>query len=398
MIVKPRARGFICTTAHPVGCAAAVREQIAYVRSQPTLADGPKNVLVIGCSAGYGLASRVSAAFGAGAKTLGVSFEKAPTEKRTASAGWYNNRAFEAEAEGAGLWAKTLDGDAFSDEMKAEVVALAKAELGPIDLVVYSLASPVRTDPESGEQYRSAIKPVGEVFHVKTLNVDKPEVHEVDLEPATDEETAATVKVMGGEDWERWMRALGDAGVLADDCRTVAYTYIGSELTWPIYWHATLGKAKEDLDRAAAAINAARGQDGAARVAVLKAIVSQASAAIPVVPLYASILFAVMKERGEHEEIWEHIHRMFATQLYPSADGGGEVLDDVGRLRVDVPELSDPIQDEVKRRWPLVTTENLDELTDFAGFRADFFRIFGFGVDGVDYDAEVDPQSIEPPA
>lgn len=392
MIVKPRARGFICTTAHPVGCAAAVREQIAYVRSQPSLEDGPKNVLVLGCSAGYGLASRVSAAFGSGAATLGVSFEKAPTEKKTASAGWYNNRAFEAEAAQAGLWAKTLDGDAFSDEAKREVIELAKAELGPIDLVVYSLASPVRTDPESGETYRSAIKPVGEVFHVKTLNTDKGEVHEVDLEPASEEEITSTVKVMGGEDWERWMTALADAGVLADDCRTVSYTYIGSELTWPIYWHATLGKAKEDLDRAASAISTRLGRDGSARVAVLKAIVSQASAAIPVVPLYASILFRVMKEMGEHEEIWEHVHRMFATQLY----GDEAVLDESGRLRVDVPELSDPVQTEVKRRWPLVSTENLGELTDFAGFREDFFRIFGFGVDGVDYDAEVDPQSIEP--
>ncbi|MEE4301653.1 MAG: enoyl-ACP reductase FabV [Pseudomonadales bacterium] len=392
MIVKPRARGFICTTAHPVGCAAAVREQIAYVQGQPALENGPKNVLVLGCSAGYGLASRVSAAFGSGAATLGVSFEKAPTEKKTASAGWYNNRAFEAEAAKAGLWAKTLDGDAFSDEMKQEVVELAKAELGPIDLVVYSLAAPVRTDPDSGETYRSAIKPVGEVFHVKSLNTDKGEVHEVDLEPASEEEIEATVKVMGGEDWERWMRALADAGVLSDDCRTIAYTYIGSELTWPIYWHATLGKAKEDLDRAAGAISTALGRDGAARVAVLKAIVSQASAAIPVVPLYASILFRVMKEMGAHEEIWEHVHRMFATQLY----GDDAVLDEVGRLRVDVPELSEPVQTEVKRRWPLVSTENLDELTDFAGFRADFFRIFGFGVDGVDYDAEVDPRSIEP--
>lgn len=392
MIVKPRARGFICTTAHPIGCAAAVAEQVSYVRSQPSLEHGPKNVLVLGCSAGYGLASRVSSAFGAGAATLGVSFERAPTEKKTATAGWYNNRAFEVAARAEDLYAETLDGDAFSDEMKADVIERIRSEMGPIDLVVYSLAAPVRTDPVSGETFRSAIKPVGEVFHVKTLNVDKPEVHETDLEPANDAEIAATVKVMGGEDWERWMRALADADVLAPDCRTVSYTYIGSELTWPIYWHATLGKAKEDLDRAAGAISAALGREGAARVAVLKAIVSQASAAIPVVPLYVSILFRVMKEMGNHEEIWEHIHRMFATQLY----GSEAVLDEVGRLRVDVPELSDAVQTEVKRRWPLVTTENLGELTDFVGFREDFFRIFGFGVAGVDYDAEVSPQSIEP--
>lgn len=392
MIVKPRVRGFICTTAHPVGCAAAVAEQVGYVSGRPKLAGGPKNVLVLGCSGGYGLASRISAAFGSGAATLGVSFEKQPTEAKTASAGWYNNRAFEQQAEQAGLWARTFDGDAFSDEMKQQVIETAKAEMEPIDLVVYSLASPVRKDPETGELWRSAIKPVGQVFNVKTLNVDKAEVHEASLEPATEEEIEATVKVMGGEDWERWMHALADAGVLAEDCRTVAYTYIGSELTWPIYWHATLGKAKEDLDRAATAIQTRLGAAGLARVAVLKAVVSQASAAIPVVPLYVSILFRVMKEMGNHEEIWEHVQRMFEEQLY----GDGEPLvDGVGRMRVDATELSDPVQTEVKRRWPLVSTDNLDELTDFAGFRADFLRIFGFGVDGVDYDAEVDPQSIE---
>ena len=392
MIVKPRVRGFICTTAHPVGCAAAVAEQVAFVSGRPTLAKGPKNVLVLGCSGGYGLASRISAAFGSGAATLGVSFEKQPTAAKTASAGWYNNRAFEQQAERAGLWARTFDGDAFADEMKQQVIETAKAELGPIDLVVYSLASPVRKDPDTGELWRSAIKPVGQVFDVKTLNVDKAEVHEASLEPATEEEIAATVKVMGGEDWERWMHALADAGVLAPDCRTVAYTYIGSELTWPIYWHATLGKAKEDLDRAATAIQTRLGGAGLAKVAVLKAVVSQASAAIPVVPLYVSILFRVMKEMGNHEEIWEHVQRMFEAQLYGNDE---PLVDGAGRIRVDAPELSDPVQTEVKRRWPLVTTENLDELTDFAGFRADFLRIFGFGVDGVDYDAEVDPQSIE---
>lgn len=394
MIVKPRVRGFICTTTHPVGCAESVRQQIEWVKQRPALEDGPKNVLVIGCSGGYGLSSRISAAFGAGAKTLGISFEKVPTESKTGTSGWYNNRAFEKQAAAEGLWAKTLDGDAFSDELKAETIELIRSEIGAIDLVVYSLASPVRKDPDSGELHRSAIKPLGETFHVKTLNVDKAEVHEVDLEPATDEETAATVKVMGGEDWERWMRQLSEAGVLAPDCRTLAYTYIGSELTWPIYWHATLGKAKEDLDRAAGEINALIGAAGGeARVAVLKAVVTQASAAIPVVPLYASILFAVMKEQGNHEDCTRHIQRMFETQLC-----GDQPLrlDDVGRIRMDDLELSDAVQTEVKRRWPLVTTENLDELTDFRGFREDFLKIFGFGIDGVDYDAEVDPQSIEP--
>lgn len=395
MIVKPRVRGFICTTAHPIGCAANVAEQVRYVRERPQLTQGPKNVLVIGASGGYGLPSRITAAFGSGAATLGLSFEKPPTESKTASAGWYNNRAFDKQAAAAGLWSRTLDGDAFSDEMKAETIDIIKAEMGPIDLVVYSLASPVRKDPDTGELYRSAIKPLGGTFHVKTLNVDKAEVHEVDLEPADEAETEATVKVMGGEDWERWMNALAEAGVLATGCQTVSYTYIGSELTWPIYWHATLGKAKEDLDRAAKAIKTRLGDVGGdAKVAVLKCVTTQSSAAIPVVPLYASLLFKVMKEQGSHETCMEHVQRLFETQLYGDA---GQRLDEEGRIRVDDLELSEQVQDEVKRRWPLVTTENLDDLTDFAGFRYDFLRIFGFGVPGVDYDAEVDPQSIEPP-
>lgn len=397
MIVKPRVRGFICTTAHPVGCAANVAEQVRYVQSRPALENGPRNVLVIGASGGYGLPSRISAAFGAGARTLGVSLEKAPTEKKTASAGWYNNQAFDELAEQNGLWSRSLEGDAFSDELKQEVIDLAKAEMGPIDLVVYSLASPVRKDPETGELHRSVIKPLGEAFHVKTLNVDKGEVHEVDLEPADEAETEATVKVMGGEDWERWMQALDEGGVLAPDCRTVSYTYIGSELTWPIYWHATLGKAKEDLDRAASAISERlAAQGGSARVAVLKCVVTQSSAAIPVVPLYASLLFRVMQEQGNHENCMAHVQRLFERQLF-AAD---EVLnlDDQGRIRMDDWELSDAVQDEVKRRWPLVTTESLNELSDFEGFQHDFLRIFGFGVPGVDYDAEVDPQSIHPPA
>jgi len=394
MIVKPRVRGFICTTTHPVGCAANVAEQIALVKARPNLAQAPKNVLVIGCSGGYGLASRIATAFGGGAATLGVSFEKQPTDRKTGSSGWYNNRAFEKYAAADGLYARTLDGDAFSDEMKQQVIDVLRSDMGPIDLVIYSLASPVRTDPETGVLHRSAIKPIGEAFHVKTLNVDKGLVHDVDLEPASDEEIAATVKVMGGEDWERWMAALAAAGVLADGARTLSYNYIGSELTWPIYWHATLGKAKEDLDRAAANISAglaARG--GYARVARLKAVVTQASAAIPVVPLYASLLLRVMKEMGNHEDPMAHIQRMFERQI---CSGGDLDLDDVGRIRMDDVELSDAVQDEVKRRWPLVTTENLDELGDLDGFRADFLRIFGFGVDGVDYEAEVDPESIEP--
>lgn len=389
MIIKPRIRGFICTTAHPAGLAASVNEQIEYVKGQAEVNGQLKNVLVIGASGGYGLASRITAAFGAGAATLGVSFEKPPTEKKTATQGWYANIAFEEAAAKAGLYAKTLDGDAFSDEMKEQVIETIKADMGKIDLLVYSLASPVRPHPKTGVLHRSVIKPLGKPVHIKSLNVDKGEVHEVDLEPATEEETANTVAVMGGEDWELWVGALQDAGVLAEGFRTVAFTYIGTELTWPIYWEGTLGKAKEDLDRAAAAMREQlAGISGDARVATLKAIVSQASSAIPVVPLYASLLFKVMKEAGTHENIIQHIYRLFATQL---AEGVEMNLDDAGRIRVDDWELADEIQDEVRRRWPLVTTENLSELADLEGFREDFLKIFGFGFDGVDYEADQDP-------
>ena len=393
MIVKPRIRGFICTTAHPAGCAAHVDQQIDYVSDQGDAAGGASgNVLVLGCSGGYGLASRIVAGFGCGAKTLGVSFEKAPTQSKTASAGWYNNKAFEARAAEQGLYAKTLDGDAFSDAMRAEVLETIKADLGQIDLVVYSLASPVRQHPKTQVLHRSSIKPLGEVLDIKTVHVEKGVVSDVALEPATTEEIADTVTVMGGEDWEYWMDALLTADLLAPNAKTVAYTYIGSELTWPIYWEGTLGKAKADLDRASAQIQQKlQPTGGDARVAVLKAIVSQASAAIPVVPLYAALLFRVMKEQGSHETCIEHIDRLFASQLQADAEMR---LDEAGRIRVDDLELADQVQAEVKRRWPLVNTDNLLELGDLTGFREDFLKIFGFGIDGVDYDADVDPQRI----
>ena len=386
MIVKPRIRGFICTTAHPEGCAASVREQISRVEPFP---NGPRRALVVGGSGGYGLASRIVAAFGAGAGTLGVSFEKAPRRNKTATAGWYNNAAFEDAAAARGLYARTLDGDAYSDEMKARAVDEIRASLGQIDLFVYSLASPVRQHPRTGVLHRSAIKPLGETFHVKSLNQDTGVVDEVSLEPATDAETAGTVAVMGGEDWEFWMDALSDAGVLAPGFKTVAFTYIGSELTWPIYWEATLGKAKEDLDRAAGAIRERlSGLGGDARVAVLKAVVTQASSAIPVVPLYLALLFRVMKSAGNHEDCLAHIDRLFRTALYA---GAPPPFDEAGRIRMDDRELSEPVQAEVNRRWPVVSTDNVAELADLDGIRNDFLRIFGFGVDGVDYDADVDP-------
>ena len=386
MVVKPRVRGFICTTAHPIGRMANVRGQI---RRTAPLVHGPRRVLVVGASAGYGLASRIAAAFGGGADTVGVSLEKPPTPTRTASAGWYNNAAFEAAAAERGLHASTLDGDAFAAATKAETVAEVRAALGQIDLLVYSLAAPVRRHPRTGVTHRSAIKPLGETFHVKTLNQATGVVHDAALKPATATEVADTVAVMGGEDWELWVEALIAADVLAPGCKTVSYTYIGSELTWPIYWQATLGKAKEDLDRAAAAIRERLAPlGGDARVAVLKAIVTQASSAIPVVPLYLSLLYRVMKEQGTHEDCLAHIHRLFRTGLYGTQ---APPLDAAGRVRMDDRELAPAVQAEVRRRWPLVATENVRELADLDGIRQDFLQLFGFGVAGVDYEASVSP-------
>lgn len=392
MIIKPKVRGFICTTAHPIGCATNVSEQIHYVQQQDINGDGPKNVLILGCSTGYGLASRIVSAFGYGAATLGVMFEKPGTEKRTASAGYYNTLAFEAAASEKGLYARSLNLDAFSDEAKAEVIDAIKADMGRIDLVVYSLAAPRRKDPRTGEVYNSVLKPVGEAVTRKTLNTDSGEVSEITLEPANQEEIDATIKVMGGEDWELWMEALDDAGVLADNVKTTAYTYIGKELTWPIYGHATIGKAKEDLDRAARAITARLSSQygGEARVSVLKALVTQASSAIPVMPLYISLLYRVMKEQGTHEGAIEQIYRLLVEELYnPNRE---PVLDEAGRVRVDLKELDDSVQRRVEELWHQVTTDNVKAISDFEGYQEEFFKLFGFGIAGVDYEAEVDPR------
>ena len=310
MIIEPRVRGFICTTAHPVGCATNVREQIAYVLKQGPIADCPKRVAVLGCSTGYGLASRIVATFAGGADTIGVSLEREPSEKRSASAGWYNNRAFEIEAEKIGRSPLTLEGDAFSDEMKKDFIERVREKFGQLDLLVYSMAAPVRTDPDTGKTYRSVIKPLGAPVEIKTLDTETGEVFQTTLEPANEEQTAATVAVMGGDDWKRWINQLADAGVLAPGFRTLNYTYIGSELTWPIYWNGTLGRAKVDLDSKAQAIRGRLGAD-AARVVALKAVVTQASSAIPVVPLYGTVLFKVMKQLGLHEGCIEQIDRLF---------------------------------------------------------------------------------------
>lgn len=388
MLIKPKIRGFICTTAHPDGCAAQVQSQIDYVRAQPPLAGAPKNVLVLGSSTGYGLASRIVPAFGGGAATLGVFFEKAGQENRTGSAGWYNSTAFEAAATAAGLYARSLNGDAFSDELKAQAIDKISSKMGPIDLVVYSLASPRRTDPKTGETYRSCLKPIGRSYTNKNINTDKREINEITIDPADQDEIDQTVKVMGGEDWEMWMDALAGAGVLADDCTTVAYSYIGPELTWPIYKDGTIGMAKIDLEEACGRIAKKLGpKGGRAFVSVNKAVVTQASSAIPVVPLYISLLFKVMKEAGTHEDCIEQVQRLFADRLY----GGDPDLDEKGRIRIDDWEMRPEIQQAVASAWEKVTTENLGELGDFDAYQENFLRLFGFGLDGVDYAADTDP-------
>ncbi len=388
MVIQPKIRGFICTNAHPVGCAEHVHEQIAYVKQQGAVTNGPKNVLVIGASTGYGLASRITAAFGSGAKTLGIFFEKEATEGKTGSAGWYNTAAFEAAANAEGLWNKHLNGDAFTDEMKSQAISLIRAEMGKIDLVVYSLAAPRRKDPVTGEIYSSVLKPINHAYTAKTLNTSKREIEEVSVEPANDDEIFNTVKVMGGEDWERWLDQLHAAGVLAENVQTVAYTYIGKELTWPIYGKATIGRAKEDLDRAASAISSKlAGQGGHAYVASLKALVTQASSAIPIMPLYISLLYRVMKAEGTHEGCIEQIYGLFRQCLYNPA----RVLDEGGRLRMDGKELSEHVQAEVTALWQQVETSNIDELTDYKGYHQEFLRLFGFGYSHVDYEADVSP-------
>jgi enoyl-[acyl-carrier protein] reductase/trans-2-enoyl-CoA reductase (NAD+) len=389
VIIKPKVRGFLCITAHPTGCEANVREQVEYVRGKDPIPGGPKKVLVIGASAGYGLASRITAAFGCGASTVGVFLEREPTEKRPATAGWYNAVAFEKIARENGLYAASINGDAFSDELKSHTADLLSSGIGPVDLVVYSLAAPVRVHPKTGETHRSVLKPLADVYRGKTLDTDRAQVKDIEVEPATHRETRETVSVMGGEDWEWWIDALDGAGLLADGCRTLAFTYIGPRLTWPIYWEGTIGKAKEDLDRAARNIDARlRENGGSAYVAAMKALVTQASSAIPVVPLYISLVFDIMKEKGIHEGCIEQIYRMFATRLYAAET---PPLDEEGRIRMDDWEMRDDVQAAVDERWPRINTGNLDELTDFEGYREEFLRLFGFGVPGVDYDADVDP-------
>jgi enoyl-[acyl-carrier protein] reductase / trans-2-enoyl-CoA reductase (NAD+) len=390
MVIKPRVRGFVCVTAHPAGCAAHVQEQIDYVKRRGPIKDGPKRVLVIGASTGYGLASRITAAFGSGATTVGVFFERPSEEGRPATPGWYNTIAFTDAARAAGLKAKNFNGDAFSEELKQQVIATLKAEVGPVDLVVYSLASPRRTHPKTGVVHKSALKPVGTSYTNKTVDTDKGVVSDVTIEPAVEAEIADTIAVMGGEDWEMWMQALESADLIAPGCTSVAYSYIGPEVTWPIYKNGTIGLAKNDLERAAKRINAMLKTHGYGRafISVNKALVTQASSAIPVVPLYISILYKIMKAQGTHEGCIEQMQRLFAEQLY---NGNALTFDEAGRVRIDDREMRPEVQAAVARIWPTVTTENLAAETDIAGYRAEFLKLFGFGLAGVDYDADVEP-------
>jgi enoyl-[acyl-carrier protein] reductase/trans-2-enoyl-CoA reductase (NAD+) len=388
MIIKPKIRGFICTTTHPVGCAANVQEQIDYTKQQGKVSNGPKRVLVVGSSSGYGLSSRIAAAFGSDAATIGVFFEKPATEKKPGTAGWYNAAAFDQKAHEAGLYAKSINGDAFSHQAKQAAVDLIKEDLGQIDLVVYSLASPVRKLPDSGELIRSSLKPIGETYTATAVDTNKDTIIEASVEPATEQEIADTVTVMGGEDWELWIKALDEAGVLAEGCKTVAYSYIGTALTWPIYWDGALGKAKMDLDRAATALNEKlSAQHGSANVAVLKSVVTQASSAIPVMPLYISMVFKIMKEQGLHEGCMEQVYRLFNERLY--LEGETAPVDEHNRLRLDDWELREDIQQACVDLWPQITTENLKEHTDYEYYKAEFLKLFGFGVKGVDYEEDV---------
>ncbi len=387
MIIRPRVRGFVCVTTHPTGCASNVATQIAHAEASP-IANPPRSVLVLGSSTSYGLGSRISLAFGGRAATFGVFFDRAPRGRRTGTAGWYNTAAFETAASRAGLTSACYNGDAFSHEAKERVVDMLRRDFPPVDCVVNSLAAPRRTHPDTGERFTSVLKPIGAPYRSRTLNTDRGAVTEVELDPASRAEVDATVAVMGGEDWRMWMDALRDGGVLAPDCRTFAYSYIGPELTWPIYRDGAIGRAKDDLHRTARHLDRelAKG-GGGAHIAVMKAVVTQASAAIPVVPLYVSILYRIMKENGDHEGPMEQAHRLYGRKVYGP---GGIYADADGFIRLDDLEMKPETQAEVMRVWDSISTESLGRDADFDGYRTAFLQLFGFEVPGVDYDEDVE--------
>ncbi len=385
MIIEPRMRGFICLTAHPDGCAQNVKNQIEYVKSKGKI-NGAKRVLVIGASTGFGLASRITSAFGCDAATIGVFFEKEPSAGKTATPGWYNSAAFEEEATKVGLYAKSINGDAFSKEVKQQTIDLIKNDLGQVDLVIYSLASPVRLHPETGVLHRSVLKPIGSTFTNKTVDFHTGIVSDVTIEPATQEDIDNTVVVMGGEDWSMWMDAMKEAGVLANGVMTVAYSYIGPEVTEAVYRKGTIGRAKDHLEATAFEIaKDLKSINGKAFVSVNKALVTQASSAIPVVPLYMSLLFKIMKKDGSHEGCIEQMQRLYSDRLY----NGSEIpTDDKGRIRIDDWEMRQVYQDEIAELWKSISTETLEENGDLVGYKNDFLNLFGFGFDAIDYEAE----------
>ncbi len=386
MIVEPRIRNGICMTAHPIGCAHAVQTEIDYVKAQPKY-DGAKKVLVIGGSTGYGLSSRISLAYGSGAGTINISFEKEGTAKRPATPGYYNSRAFDEKAKAAGLIAQSINADAFSHETRKIAIERIKDLFGKVDMIVYSLASPVRPDPDTGELYRSCLKPLGETYTAKSVNPEKGIVTEVSIEPADESDIIPTVKVMGGEDWMLWIKALKDADVLEQGFKTVAYSYIGPELTMAVYRKGTIGKAKEHLEATAQEISDyAKDIDGKAWVSVNKALVTRSSSVIPVVPLYISLLFKIMKEKGIHEGCIEQMQRMFAKKIY---SGSEVIVDEVGRLRLDDWEMRKDVQDEIEKRWESISSETLLTETDIESYKSDFLKLHGFGFDEIDYSKDV---------
>jgi len=393
MIIEPRMRGFICLTAHPKGCEQNVKNQIEYVKSKGKI-NGPKRVLVIGASTGFGMASRITSAFGSDAATIGVFFEKAPAEGKTASPGWYNSAAFEQEAAKAGLYAKSINGDAFSNEVKQQTIDMIKADLGQVDLIIYSLASPVRQHPVTGVLHRSTLKPIGSTFTNKTVDFHTGNVTQVSIEPANEEDIANTVTVMGGEDWAMWIDAMKEAGVLADGLTTIAYSYIGPEVTEAVYRKGTIGRAKDHLEATAFEItDKLKDINGKGYVSVNKALVTQASSAIPVIPLYISLLYKIMKAEGIHEGCIEQIQRLYADRLYT---GNAVPTDDKGRIRIDDWEMRADVQERIAKLWGESTTESLVELGDLAGYKQDFLNLFGFGFECIDYQADVNELFMVP--
>ena len=389
MIVEPKVRGFICTTAHPQGCRENVRRQIEYVKGKPKM-PGVKNVLVIGCSTGYGLASRIAAAYLGGAATIGVMFERSASGKRTASSGWYNTAAFEEFAHADGLYAKTINGDAFSEEIKAQTAKLIERDLGQVDMVIYSLASPRRTASD-GTTYSSVLKTTDTDYTNKSIDLTTRKISEVTVTPATEQEIADTVKVMGGEDWKDWIAALQNAGVLADGAVTVAYSYIGPEITYPMYTNGSIGKAKEHLFKTSQEINK-EFSGVTAYISVNKGLVTQSSAAIPIVPLYISILYKVMKEKGLHEGCIEQMYRLFADRLLKEQ----VPTDERGMIRLDDWEMRGDVQDAVAKAWEQINDDNLEQLADISGYWDDFYQMFGFQLADVDYAADVETEVSVP--